>query len=37
MNEPSACENFGAVNFGRQRNEEIGSKAGVKNSKGEEM
>ncbi|GAA5860194.1 hypothetical protein JCM5353_004257 [Sporobolomyces roseus] len=37
MNEPSACENFGAVNFGRQRNEEIGSKAGVKNSKGEEI
>ncbi|CEQ39781.1 SPOSA6832_01339, partial [Sporobolomyces salmonicolor] len=34
---PAACEQFGAVNFGRQRNAQIGSKPGIKGAKGEEM
>ncbi|GAA5919696.1 hypothetical protein JCM1841_005237 [Sporobolomyces salmonicolor] len=34
---PAACEQFGAVNFGRQRNAQIGSKPGIKGAKGEEI
>ncbi|GAA5905648.1 hypothetical protein JCM6882_008737 [Rhodosporidiobolus microsporus] len=34
---PAACEQFGAVNFGRVRNSSIGNQAGVKGAKGEEI
>ncbi|GAA6006340.1 hypothetical protein JCM11491_004920 [Sporobolomyces phaffii] len=37
MSEPSACENFGACNFGRQRNDQVGSKAGIKRKNGDEV
>ncbi|GAA5959703.1 hypothetical protein JCM21900_001397 [Sporobolomyces salmonicolor] len=34
---PAACEKFNDVNFGRQRNAQIGSKPGIKGAKGEEI
>ncbi|BGP13563.1 hypothetical protein JCM10213v2_001495 [Rhodosporidiobolus nylandii] len=34
---PAACEQFGAVNFGRFRNSTVGSKAGIKGKNGEEI
>ncbi|GAA5931815.1 NAD(P)-dependent alcohol dehydrogenase [Sporobolomyces koalae] len=37
MDEPSACEKFGEVNFGRARNDAIGSKAGIKSADGQEI
>ncbi|GAA5875361.1 hypothetical protein JCM16303_000598 [Sporobolomyces ruberrimus] len=37
MDEPSGCENFAPCNFGRQRNEQIGSKAGIRRANGDEV
>ncbi|CEQ42598.1 SPOSA6832_04421, partial [Sporobolomyces salmonicolor] len=34
---PAACEKFNDVNFGRQRNAQIGSKPGIKGAQGEEI
>ncbi|GAA5947207.1 hypothetical protein JCM3765_001575 [Sporobolomyces pararoseus] len=37
MNEPSACENFGASNFGRVRSQKLGAKPGIKRGNGDEI
>ncbi|GAA6061594.1 hypothetical protein JCM10212_000902 [Sporobolomyces blumeae] len=34
---PAACENFGAVNFGRKRNPEIDSRPGIKGNDGQDI